>query len=46
MHEGQIQTTLYPKKDTYNFSVVKFLCESNTILSKNCFFAMITAEIL
>ena len=38
IHECQIQTTLYDKRDTYNCSVVKFLCKSSTILSKMFFY--------
>ena len=45
INEGQIQTSLYDKKNSYNFNVVRFSYKSNTIPSK-MFFATIRAEIL
>ena len=44
-NEGQIQTSLYDKKNSYNFNVVRFSYKSNTIPSK-MFFTTIKAEIL
>ena len=45
INEGQIQTSLYDKRNSYNFSFVRFPYKSSTILSK-MFFATISAEIL
>ena len=45
INEGQIQTSLYDKRNSYNFNVVRFLYKSSTIPSK-MFFAIISAEIL
>ena len=44
-NEGQIQTSLYDKRNSYNFNVVRFPHKSITILSK-MFFATISTEIL
>ena len=44
-NESQIQTSLYDKKNTYNFHVVRFQYKSSTIPSK-MFFATNSAEIL
>ena len=43
--EGQIQTSLYDKRNSCNFNVVRFPYKSSTILSKK-FLATISAEIL
>ena len=45
VNQGQIQTSLYDKKNSYNFNVVRFLNKSINIPSK-MFFATISAEIL
>ena len=45
INEGQIQTSLYDKRNSYNFNVVRFPYKSSTIPSK-MFFATISAEIL
>ena len=45
INEGQIQTSLYDKRSSYNFSIVRFPYKSSTIPSK-MFFATISAEIL
>ena len=45
INEGQIQTSLYDKRNSYNFNVVRFPFKSSTISSK-MFFAVISAEIL
>ena len=41
INEGQIQTSLYDKRNSYNFNVVRFPYKSSTIPSK-MFFATIT----
>ena len=43
--EGQIQTSLFDKRSSYHFNVVRFPYKSSTIPSK-VFFATISAEIL
>ena len=45
INEGQIETFLYDKRNSYNFIVVRFPYKSNTIPSK-MFFANISAEAL
>ena len=45
INKGQIQTSLYDKKNSYNLSIVRFPYKSNTIPSK-MFFGAISAEIL
>ena len=45
INEGQIQTSLYDKRNSYNFKVVRFPYKSSNIPSK-MFFATISAEIL
>ena len=45
MNEGQIQTVLFDKRNSYDFNVVRFPYKSSTIPSK-MFFATISAEIL
>ena len=45
MNEGQIQTFLFDKRNSYNFNVVRFPYKSSTMPSK-MFFATISAEIL
>ena len=45
INEGQIQTSLYDKRNSYKFNVVRFPYKSSTIPSK-MFFATIRAEIL
>ena len=45
INEGQIQTCLYDKRNSYNFNVVRFPYKCSTIPSK-MFFATISAEIL
>ena len=37
INEGQLQTTLYDKRGTCNFSVVGFQCKNSAILSKMFF---------
>ena len=44
LNEGQIQTSFYDKRYSYNFNVVRFPHKSSTIPSK-MFFATISAEI-
>ena len=43
INEGQIQTSLYDKRNSYNFNVVRFPYKSSTIPSK-MFFATISTE--
>ena len=43
INEGQIQTSLYDKRNSYNFNVVRFPYKSSTMPSK-MFFATISAE--
>ena len=45
INEGQIQTSLCDKRNSYNFNVVRFPYKSSTIQSK-MFFVNISAEIL
>ena len=45
INEGQIQTSLFDKRNSYNFNVVRFAYKSSNIPSK-MFFATISAEIL
>ena len=45
INEGQIETSLYDKRNSYNFSAVRFPYKSSTVPSK-IFFATISAEIL
>ena len=45
INEGQIQTSLYDKRNSYNFNVVTFPYKCSTIPSK-MFFATTSAEIL
>ena len=45
INEGQIQTSLYDKRDSYNCNVVRFSYKNSTIPSKTIF-ASINAEIL
>ena len=45
INEGQIQTSLFDKRNSYNFNVVRFAYKSSNISSK-MFFATISAEIL
>ena len=45
INKGQIQTSLYDKRNSYNFNVVRFPYKSSTIPAK-MFFASISAEIL
>ena len=45
VNQGQIQTSLYDKKNSYNFNVVRFPNKSINIPSK-MFFATISSEIL
>ena len=45
VNQGQIQTSLYDKKNSYNFNVVRFPNKSINIPSK-IFFATISSEIL
>ena len=45
INEGQIQTTLYDKRNSYNSNVLRFPYKSSNIPSK-MFFATISAEIL
>ena len=45
INEGQIPTSLYDKRNFYNFNVVRFPYKNSTIPSK-IFFASISAEIL
>ena len=45
INEGQIQISLYDKRNSYNFNVVRFPYKSSTITSK-MFFATVSAEIL
>ena len=45
INEGQIQTSLYDKRDSYNCNVVRFSYKNSTIPSK-MIFASINAEIL
>ena len=45
INDGQIQTSLYDKRNSYNFNVVGFPYKSSTIPSK-MFFATVSAEIL
>ena len=45
INEGQIQPSLYDKRDSYNFNVVRFPYKSSTIPSK-MLFATISVEIL
>ena len=45
INEGKVQKSLYGKRSSYNFNVVKFPYKSSTIPSK-MFFATISAEIL
>ena len=44
INERQIDTSLYDKRNSYNFNVVRFPYKSSTIASK-MFFATISAEI-
>ena len=45
INKSQIQISLYDKRNSYNFNVVRFAYQSSTIRSK-MFFATMTAEIL
>ena len=45
LSEGQIQTSLYDKRNSYNFNIVRFPFKSSTIPS-TMFFATICAAIL
>ena len=45
INKSQIQTSLYDKRNSYNFSVVRFPYKSSTIPSK-MFFETTSAEIL
>ena len=45
INKGQIQTSLFDKRKSYNFNAVRFACKSSNIPSK-MFFATISAEIL
>ena len=44
INEGQIQTSFYDKRNSYNFNVVRFPCKISTIPLK-MFFATISTEI-
>ena len=46
INEGQIQTSLYDKRNSYNFNVVRFSYKSSTTIPSRMFFATISAEIL
>ena len=45
INEGQIEASLYDKRNSYNFSVVRFPCKCSTIPSE-MFFATNSSEIL